>query len=681
MLTAVLLGAAVTTVVSQSPGPADQPANQSARVYEILNHNCFRCHGANGVAKKNIFVLDRGRLVSSRAVVPGDPSSLLLRMVESNAMPMGGPELSQDEKAALRAWVLEGAPDWGNPEGFIPARARLSEAGILALIREDLLRAPQRTRPFLRYFSFAHLYNASVPDSELEEYREALSKLLNSLSWRREIAAPAAIDPARSVYRIDLRDYDWTAGTWSEIVAAYPYGVRTEESDLINQISASELPYIRADWFAANASVGRLYTDILGLPKTVQELERQLSVDVRRDLAEEKTVARAGLRSSGVSQNNRVLERHGTASGAYWKSFDFRSNFDSQNIFKDPIRFNPSGGEMIFNLPNGMQAYYLADALGRQLDEAPIAIVSDRNTPDDPVIRNGRSCMSCHYSGIKRFQDDMRPIVSRLASVEFDRDKALAIYRPQDDLDRLVASDSKRFEEAVRMAGVRAATSAQSEPISALSRRFLADVSEAQAAAEAGLDEREFRARVTASGRLISLGYGQLLVPNAGIKRDVWENNFGELVRELQLGDYVPSKAIISSRSKALSAPTTGQGRTSLVKPTGIISADPNEILRSARTIFVMSSTVYLKPDQLENDLGKLAGFKAAGLVFVRDARAADLKIELDRPVFTYTFTYVITSTETSVLVMSGKVTAFDGNYAAPKIADQILKRIQDARK
>jgi hypothetical protein len=93
-----------------------------------------------------------------------------------------------------------------------------------------------------------------------------------------------------------------------------------------------------------------------------------------------------------------------------------------------------------------------------------------------------------------------------------------------------------------------------------------------------------------------------------------------------------------------------------------------------------MSSTVYLKPDQLENELSKLPGFKEAGLVFVRDARAADLKIELDRPVFTYTFTYTVTSMETSVLVMSGKVTAFDGNFAAPKIAIEILKRIQAAR-
>ena len=662
--------------VAQSDSPWFFSKAQRAR--EILEQKCFRCHGANGVAMKNVFVLDRERLLSSKAVIPGDPDSLLLRMTDSGAMPVGGPELSQEEKAGLRDWVMRGAPDWGRSEQDLTRRPRLRESDILALIRNDLFGAPDRTRLYLRYFSLANLYNAGISEAELQTYREALSKLLNSLSWRKEIAAPTAVDPSRSIYRIDVRDYEWTSATWSEILSAYPYGVRTRESQLINQLSGAGLPYIRADWFVSNASVGRLYYDILGLPGSVLELERLLSVDIRRDLDEEKNVARAGLRSSGVSQNNRVLERHATASGAYWKSFDFRSNLDSQNIFEDPLRFSPSGGEMIFSLPNGMQAYYLSDAVGRRLDEAPIAIVSDRNSPDDPVIRSGRSCISCHYSGMQGFRDDMRPIVSRMANTKFDRDKALAIYSPQEDLDRFLEADRRRFEAAVKEAGVRAATSAQTEPINALSRRFFADVSGAQAAAESGLDEQEFRARVSASARLNGLGYGQLLVAGGALKRDVWEKSFGEMARELQLGEYVPSKAVGLNRPATTAGP--GSGRASLVKPAGIISADPKEILKSARTIFVMSSTVYLKPDQLENEMSKLPGFKEAGLVFVRDARVADLKIGLDRPVFTYTFTFVVTSTETSVLVMSGKVKAFDGNFAAPKIAGEILKGIQAAR-
>lgn len=54
--------------------------------------------------------------------------------------------------------------------------------------------------------------------------------------------------------------------------------------------------------------------------------------------------------------------------------------------------------------------------------------------------------------------------------------------------------------------------------------------------------------------------------------------------------------------------------------------------------------------------------------------------IDLDRPVFTYTFTFSVTNPETSVLVIYGKGTAFDGNFAAPKIVSELLKRFHSVR-
>ena len=83
---------------------------------------------------------------------------------------------------------------------------------------------------------------------------------------------------------------------------------------------------------------------------------------------------RAGFNNSGVSNHNRVVERHKSRYGAYWKSYDFAGSVGAQNILTHPLGFTHDGGEAIFNLPNGLQGYYLANASGFRLDEAPINI-------------------------------------------------------------------------------------------------------------------------------------------------------------------------------------------------------------------------------------------------------------------------------------------------------------------
>ncbi|HTG17200.1 MAG TPA: hypothetical protein VK747_18255, partial [Blastocatellia bacterium] len=107
ILTAWLLAIASALSPRQASG---YDSELSRRARAVLAQRCFACHGLNGVARKNVFVLDRDRLIASRTVVPGDANSLLLKMVESGAMPLGGPELAADEKATLRAWVIAGAP-------------------------------------------------------------------------------------------------------------------------------------------------------------------------------------------------------------------------------------------------------------------------------------------------------------------------------------------------------------------------------------------------------------------------------------------------------------------------------------------------------------------------------------------------------------------------------------------
>ena len=134
----------------------------------------------------------------------------------------------------------------------------------------------------------------------------------------------------------------------------------------------TDVPSIHIDWFLATASTPPLYHELLALPFNGRELEQQLDVDVVGNLTNAPGVRvwRAGFNNSGVSTNNRVVERHTSRYGAYWKSYDFAGSVGTQNIFTHPLNFNHDGGEAIFNLPNGLQGYYLANSSGFRLDEA-----------------------------------------------------------------------------------------------------------------------------------------------------------------------------------------------------------------------------------------------------------------------------------------------------------------------
>ena len=48
-------------------------------------------------------------------------------------------------------------------------------------------------------------------------------------------------------------------------------------------------------------------------------------------------VARAGFQKSGVSRNNRMIERHVSKFGAFWNSYDFAGNQGRQSLFLHPL--------------------------------------------------------------------------------------------------------------------------------------------------------------------------------------------------------------------------------------------------------------------------------------------------------------------------------------------------------
>ena len=525
-------------ILSARIADAQQPLAQQA--FDILEQHCLDCHGEFG-AYADTLVIQHKRLIETQAVVPGNPdaSELYTRLLGDTAegaqMPLGQAPLDSEAIATIRRWIEAGAQNWeAIPK---PKRRFITTDAMLEAIHIHLTSLTTFDRAFARYFTLTHLYNAGAANDNLRAYRNALSKLINSLSWGPRVRNPQPINSEETIFYIDLRHYEWDRenNPWYKIEQAYPYGIPFKSGTYTKlcQKTKCELPFVRADWFIATASLPPLYYDILDLPKTDLELETQLGVNVAANLrnAPGVRVWRAGFNESGVSNNNRVVERHEYRYGMYWKTYDFAGNVGEQNIFTHPLAFKHDGGEIIFNLPNGLQAYYLSTASGDRLDAAPISIVSNAGARD-PVVHNGLSCMGCHTEGMKTFEDQVRPAIEPVRNPPYNKEQVLRLYAKRSEMASLVRADTERYKRAIEAAG---GVFGGSEPIQQLVKQFEGPINAAHAAAEVGLEQNTFIEQIRGNRTLQHIGLMVLGVPKGSMKRDAWTSQFNTVVSALNL--------------------------------------------------------------------------------------------------------------------------------------------------
>ena len=540
-------------IVGSQNVSAQQQIAQDA--YAIFEQSCFICHGPTGAYKETLLI-EHNALIQNGTVVPGNPnaSELYNRLIATDTakrMPLAQPQLSAQSIDTIRNWILAGAPDWAATS--TTDRQFISPGEILNTIETHLMSLPSFDRAFARYFTLTHLYNAGETAQALEAYRNGLSKLVNSLSWGIEVINPQPIDPQGAIFYIDLRHYEWDVNDgWTQIEGEYPYHIpfdaptQTALREQLTRLQTEmncDIPSVHIDWFLATASLPPLYHDLLSLPLTDRELETRLEVDVVRNLlnAPGVRVRRAGFNDSGVSNNNRVVERHTSRYGAYWKSYDFAGSVGTQNIFTHPLDFTHDGGEVVFNLPNGLQGYYLANASGFRLDEAPINIVSNP-AASDPTVRNGLSCMGCHTEGMKIFEDEVRPVIESNATPAYDKAQALRLYVEQSEMDALVEEDMERYRGALEATG---GVFGDIEPISRFHEAFQGAVDAAHAAAVVGLETEAFQEKIRENIGLQNIGLLALDSENGSMKRDTWTSSFRDIVFALDFPErFIPPTVI-----------------------------------------------------------------------------------------------------------------------------------------
>lgn len=522
---------------------------------EVLEKVCARCHWGPKGGDEGGFseVLDRDALISGDYLVPGEPKKTqLLERVEKNEMPPDEAlaKFSPAQRRAyrvrlaglLRAWVQQGAPmATAKPVRWVGPL----EVEKLAL--DDVRSLPYEEQADARYFSLAESARAGASREELELLRAALAKALSSLSWRPWLAELHPVGDEGVLYRVSLERLGWQRDAWeSTLFEAYPFAVRRDSVDAVRlqEATRSRQPMLRADFLVAEGTRPALYHALLRLPANAQSLESLLSVSVADDVREGR-VLRAGFNGSGVSQNNRLLERHDARHGAYWRSYDFQSSTGDENLFAHPLGpcgdegfdcprapFRPAGGEYIFTLPNGMLGFFLSDGRGRRLERAPTAIVRDPKRPDG-AVENGQSCLGCHARGFFYKADQVRPAVAHSRLLTWgERAEVERLYAEPLRLQAQVERDNVSFLKALEKLGVDEGV----EPVTAVAEAYRGELSLKRAAAELGLYPEELKAQLAGGGsRFASLS--ALANEGGTVKRDAFAAAFPDLVRQLRLGE------------------------------------------------------------------------------------------------------------------------------------------------
>lgn len=481
-------------------------ADTAQQAATVLRQYCYSCHGVEHNGDDPRYdVTNFEYLRQAGYASPGNPdaSKIIKRIANGSMPPEGNPAPNAGELQILRQWIAEGAKD-----PAAPVNSPSWDAYVLSeIIRDSRANVQGEVRNF-RYFSLAN-----VPAKALPQYHAALSKAVNSLTLRANITLPVQVDEAGYVLRIDQRDYGWNGAQWQRVLNAYPY---------------YEAPaYVRADWFIANALKPPIYYDLLGLPNNERALETLLGINTDNNIRGARS-DRAGVLNSGVAFHNRVLERHQTRFGAYWKSYDFADSDGRQNILRFPLgprgtrndgfAFEEAGTEIIFDLPNGLHGYYVANANGGRLNAAPPNIVADRNKVSGTLdVVPGISCIACHSQGIQDKFTDIVRLGSRLNN-RAAQNRVLSLYADPTIMRAHTAYDKKRY-----LAAVEAATGSKVDPVGGVALVYQEPLDIAKAVAEVGARSADQIDTAVRVDRELSALIRPLL--NGGtIQRAAWES-------------------------------------------------------------------------------------------------------------------------------------------------------------
>lgn len=113
--------------------------------------------------------------------------------------------------------------------------------------------------------------------------------------------------------------------------------------------------------------------------------------------------------------------------------------------------------------------------------------------------------------------------------------------------------------------------------------------------------------------------------------------------------------------------------------PSKVDRPDPYDALRTARTIFIRSKSVYFNPRSLEQALVNRDEFQDWEMVVTRDEADADLVVEVSRKLFTNRFVYNVIDRRANRILLGGRIGSLGGTVEG-QIADSFIKKLRRVR-
>jgi hypothetical protein len=509
--------------------------------------------------------------------------------VKSQPIQLGiDPEVTSDEEVTsfLLASnipvddVTDGVIEEAAAEAQQPQVSKIKPTGPeqdLEVVLKWLETLPEEQGLSLRFLSLH-----AIPADRRDKAAAVVSGIINGLHWNPLV--PLVVVPGSDgrILTIDLyamsrneTDYKRLVQTWDLLSQADPYYLppwcNIKQTEDLRTYTGSIGSILRADFFCFYATleddlttknvIEGFYSRFLGLPEDEAELLKLL------DIREEKlkligvdrraAITESGTNSDGkpVALNNRYVTRLPTITSAhggyYWTTSDFINSIGARNVYNDLLTRGKDGGEIIFSLPNHMQAYFLVAAqqvqgktVFKRIAQVPDNIAVDRNFYHERVKIS--TCAACHPKGINRFKcviadELLRPgppggLITLTEYKAFDANRVKQLYNA--DLLSLVLADQTNYVTSLLQA-----TGMTPEQYSSAYITFISgyenSITSTQACWEFGVEDIS-QAGIEAylADKVVSTTRGNLLALVKGglIKRDAFEQEYanGKLLQEIK---------------------------------------------------------------------------------------------------------------------------------------------------